>query len=175
MDFPGTLSKVTLRLALMGGRSAAEILPEFGGGHPRSPVPIGGPQVRPGTGCHCLFGNPHKAQARRHHQPLLAGGDQHIDAPGIHLQPVAAQRCYRIHRQQRRMAGGIHRSTDRRNVVAQGGAGVDMGHQHRLDPVAGVRRQRHGDAHRIDRLLAWKHQLLHIDTQASGGIGPVLP
>ena len=79
---------------VMRRRGPVEKLPKVLRGHPRPPVPVGRDAVappapgRPGV----EEDEPHP---RRRHQPLLAGRHHDVDAPCVHLEPVAAQarRC----------------------------------------------------------------------------------
>ena len=102
----------------------------------RGPVPIGrgGGAAGPDP-----VREPDEGQTRRHHQPLLAGRDQHVHAPVVHPELVAAEARDRVHGQQRRMIpdGG----PQRRDVGADARRGIDMADQHgaeRLAPVPQV-------------------------------------
>ena len=98
------IQRDTQPVKVMGRRGAVEIEAEHLGFDPRGPVPIARHPFQTRALCIGTGVEIDKAQPRRHHQPLLRGGDHHVDAPGIHAEFVTAQRGDAIHHQQRRMA-----------------------------------------------------------------------
>ena len=81
---------------------------------------------------------PHEAQAGRHHQTLLRGGEGDVDTPRVHLELLAADRGDAVDHQQRRVVGSVEGAANRRHVVAGRRGGVGVHHQHRLDLSLGV-------------------------------------
>lgn len=93
-----------------------------------------------------------EAQPGRHHQPLLRRGDRDVDAPGVHLEAVAAERCHRVDHQERRVVGSVDGGSDGSDVVADRRGGVDVGDEHGFGAAVGVGGERRFDGVGVDRL-----------------------
>ncbi len=96
---------------------AAEVLVELGAERARLPPPVGRGKVGLAPRLQGAIVEVHKAEPRRHHHPLLARGDHHIDAPVIHAKLVAAERSDAVDREQGRVPRRVNGRAQRRNVV----------------------------------------------------------
>ena len=156
---------------MLNRRRSAPILPQFLCLDPRRPVPIGrgqiGPPPRPQP-----FGDPDKGQAGRGHQPLLAGRDQQIDAPVVHMHRLAAQRGNSIHAEECRVIA--HGPPQRRDIGAGRAGGIDLTDQNGGDPAFGVLRQPLGQTLRIGGGGA-EIQLFDRNAKRAGGPRPGAP
>ena len=118
----------------MGDRWCAAVSqvvrPVLGAGRP---VPVAGAQIGVLVSGEGPRARPHEAEPGRGHQSLLGRCQRQVDAPLVHLEPLAAHRRDAVDHQQRRMTGSVDRGPDRRDVVADRRRGVGVHGQHRLD------------------------------------------
>ena len=159
---------------VVGGRGAAEILPELGRRDAGAPIPIGRAARGIGREREGTLAQPDEAEARGRHQPLLACRDHHIDAPVVHAEVVAAERGDAVDREQRRVAGRVDGRAHRRHVVAHRGRGIDMREQHDPDRAVAVGAQRGLDPGGIDRGPAAEVDPVDDDAQRLDRRGPPL-
>ena len=136
---------------VMGRGGPAEELVVAPRRRPRPPVPVGARAAHPcGLGPRPVEGH---REAGRRHQPLLAGRDHHVDAPGVHLEAVAGEARDRVDGEKRRMSGRVQRRPHRAHVVQDRRGGVGLHDEDRADRPVAVGRQPLGDARGIDRVL----------------------
>ncbi len=159
---------------VMRGGRAAEILVEHLRVGAVRPVPV----ARHGTDALArlcrLVGKPHEAKTGGHHQALLAGGDGHVDAPGVHLEPVAGQRGDAIGHQECRVARCVKNVSQRLDIVSNRGGCIHMRGQHGADRMARVGAQRRLDAVKVNCGALAEIENFNLDPLTARHIGPAM-
>ena len=88
-----------------------------------------------------LLGNRVEAEAGRKHESLLRSGNRDVDFPLVVTIVDRTERRDRVHDQQRRMAGAVHRAPQVANPARDAGRRLVVHGDDRLDRVTLVRRQ----------------------------------
>ena len=162
----------TVKVVRRGG--AVEVMREDLGRGAGAPIPVtadAGHLFAQGVG---LVVEKDKAHAGGCHQPLLRAGDHHVDAPGVHLEPVAAERGHAIGHQKGRVAGGVHRVAGGLDVVPDAGRGIGVDGKNRLDLPLRVGAEPFGDGLLIEGVPLAEIEDLDLDPQFFGHAGPTV-
>ena len=152
-----------------------EVMPVFLRVRPRPPVPVTRDAARPFPRPVGAVVEEDKAHPRRHHQPLLAGRHHHVDAPGVHLEPVAAQRRDAVRHQKRGMPHPVQRRPQPRHVVPDRRGRVHMHRQHRADAALRVGSQPLLDPPQIPGPVRPEVDDLDLRPQPARHLAPAMP
>ena len=130
---------------------------------PPRPVPVEARRRRVAGDRQGAFVGGDEGEAGRQHQALLRRADRDVDAERVHRERRRGERGDDVDDEQGRMAGGVDRPAQRRQVRGGAAGGVGVDDEHRGDAVRGVVAQRRLDRRRIDR-----HALRHTACAAPG-------
>ena len=154
-----------------GRRGIGEIAVLVGAGHVGE-IEIAAEGFGLGGRGHRLRGDGHDGEARGQHEALLRAGDRQIDAPFVHAEIDAGDGADAIDIEQGRMAGGIQRPAQRRDIAGDAGRRLVMADQHRLDAMGLVGGEALGIG--LDRrpLAPFALDRVHLEAEAPAHLDP---
>ncbi len=137
------------------------------------PIPIDARQLARGRGGDRLLADPGKGHAGRQHQPLLRASDDDIDAPFVGAEIHRGERGDHVDQVEGRVAGGVDRAAQRRDIVDDPGRGFAVHDQHCLDLVLAILAQPRFEPRRVDRAAPVVRQGLDFEAEGFAAQPPV--